>query len=99
LIKSPEFKKEKHYILGQGWNTFFTKDFVGLVVKISLKGIKIDKETDRETILNVAAGEDWIELVKYAVKNNWGGMENLSLIPGTVGAAPHSKYRRLWTKL
>ncbi|MCS6796513.1 MAG: UDP-N-acetylmuramate dehydrogenase [Raineya sp.] len=85
------FQKENKLpllILGGGSNILFTKDFEGLVLKISLFGKKIIKEDENHLWLKVQAGENWNELVEYCVANNWGGIENLTLIPGTVGAAP-----------
>ena len=75
-------------ILGGGSNVLFTKDFEGLVVQIKLKGISILHEDDTHVQLEVAAGEVWHDLVIHCVKQGYGGIENLSLIPGTVGAAP-----------
>lgn len=75
-------------ILGGGSNVLFTQNFDGLVIKIMLKGIKLLKEDDRHIWLEVAAGEVWHDLVMYCVDKGYGGIENLSLIPGTVGAAP-----------
>jgi len=75
-------------ILGGGSNVLFTQDFEGLVIKIKLQGIQVIKENEDFAWLEVAAGEVWHELVLYCVENGYGGIENLSLIPGTVGAAP-----------
>lgn len=75
-------------ILGGGSNILFTKDFDGLVIKIELKGIELVKESATDVYLNVGAGENWHLFVTYCVQKAWGGIENLSLIPGTVGAAP-----------
>lgn len=75
-------------ILGGGSNILFTKDFDGLVIKIELKGIELVKENANDVFLNVGAGENWHLFVTYCVQKAWGGIENLSLIPGTVGAAP-----------
>ncbi len=79
---------EDFLILGGGSNILFTKDFDGMVVKISNKGIEIIEEDDDFVHIEAAAGEIWDELVEFCVKNNYGGIENLSNIPGTVGAAP-----------
>ncbi len=81
-------QQKSFLILGSGTNLLFTKDFEGLVVKMELKGIELVKESATEVIINVSAGENWHLLVKYCVQKAWGGIENLSLIPGTVGAAP-----------
>jgi UDP-N-acetylmuramate dehydrogenase len=75
-------------ILGGGSNILFTKDFDGLVIKMEIKGIELVRETPSDIIINVGAGENWHLFVKYCVQKSWGGIENLSLIPGTVGAAP-----------
>ena len=88
LIDTPVYKNEPHLILGGGSNVLFTKDYTGLVIKVDLKGIRIEKETDETIVLNIKSGEVWHELVMYCVHHGWGGIENLSLIPGTVGAAP-----------
>lgn len=88
LLSHKEFSTSPQFILGGGSNTLFTDDYEGIVIKSNLKGISIEKETDDSVYLNVAAGEDWPTLVKHAVDNNWGGIENLALIPGLMGAAP-----------
>lgn len=73
--------------LGHGANVLFTKDFDGTVVHINLKGKKIISENSNEVVVEVAAGENWHELVMWTVGNNWSGLENLAFVPGTVGAA------------
>ncbi|MGE0560959.1 MAG: UDP-N-acetylmuramate dehydrogenase [Flavobacteriales bacterium] len=83
-------KKNKNdlLILGGGSNILLTQDFDGLVVKNNLIGIEILLENNEEVILKVGAGEVWHEFVMFCVENNWSGVENLALIPGTVGASP-----------
>lgn len=88
LITSAVYQDNAVFLLGGGSNLLFTKDFDGLIVKDELKGITIVGESDDHIHLKVAAGENWHELVRYCVHNNFGGIENLSLIPGTMGAAP-----------
>ncbi len=88
LLQSPLFKQEKHYILGGGSNVLFTGDFDGLVIKDEIKGIETIREDDNHITVKVGAGENWHQFVMHAVASGWGGIENLSLIPGTVGAAP-----------
>ena len=88
LFQSPLFMESKHLILGGGSNMLFTKDFEGLVVKVELRGIEILDENEDAVTLKVGAGENWHQFVLHCVERNWGGVENLSLIPGTVGAAP-----------
>lgn len=75
-------------ILGGGSNILFTKDFEGLVIKINLKGIELVHEDTNHYYIKALAGENWDDLVKYCVENNYAGLENLSLIPGCVGASP-----------
>ena len=79
---------QPYLILGYGTNILFTKQFDGLVIKIELLGIQKIQETSSEVILKVGAGENWSHFVSYCVQKSWGGLENLSLIPGTVGVAP-----------
>ncbi|TFV97780.1 UDP-N-acetylmuramate dehydrogenase [Algoriphagus kandeliae] len=81
-------KKISVIILGGGSNILLTKDLEALVIKIDLKGIHVLEENDESLLVEVGAGEVWHEWVQYAIKNNWAGLENLSLIPGTVGASP-----------
>ncbi len=88
LIHSSIYRDNKTLILGGGSNVLFTKDFEGLVIHNSLKGIKVTDQNTQRTTINAASGEIWHDLVMYAIANNLGGIENLSLIPGTVGAAP-----------
>ena len=75
-------------ILGGGSNMLLTKDFNGLVIHINLKGIEVISEDDNTVIVKVYAGENWHEFVLYCIKHDFGGIENLSLIPGNVGTAP-----------
>lgn len=75
-------------ILGGGSNILFTKNYDGLVLKNELTGIEIIKEEDNDVYIKAGAGENWHEFVLYCIKNNLAGVENLSLIPGSVGASP-----------
>ncbi|MGE5410613.1 MAG: FAD-binding protein, partial [Clostridiales bacterium] len=75
-------------ILGGGSNILFSKDYDGLIVKNLIKGIKKVYENDDVVLIEAGAGEVWEDFVQYTVDNNWGGLENLALIPGTVGASP-----------
>jgi UDP-N-acetylmuramate dehydrogenase len=84
-----QLKKEKNlFVLGGGSNVLLTKDFSGLVVKNEITGITIEQEDADTVTVKVGAGENWHEFVTYCIQNNWGGIENLSLIPGNVGASP-----------
>jgi UDP-N-acetylmuramate dehydrogenase len=75
-------------LLGAGSNVVLTRDHPGLVVRIALKGVELLEDTPDHCLLRAAAGEDWHSLVESCLQNNYFGIENLSLIPGTVGAAP-----------
>lgn len=75
-------------VLGGGSNILLTNNVEGLVLKIGLRGITVVHETPEMLDVECAAGEVWDDIVRYAVKQNWSGIENLSLIPGSVGAAP-----------
>jgi len=75
-------------VLGGGSNILFTADYNGLIIQPSIKGIEIVAETSASVDLRVGAGENWDEFVEHCVQNNWGGVENLSLIPGFVGTCP-----------
>ncbi len=75
-------------MLGGGSNILFTEDFEGSVIKNSIPGIKIKDENEREVYIEAGSGLKWNDLVNYCVEKNYGGIENLTLIPGTVGAAP-----------
>jgi len=80
--------KQQTLILGGGSNILFTKDFDGIVLKNELKGIETIKEDNEYVYVKVAAGENWHQFVLHCISNNWAGVENLSLIPGNVGASP-----------
>ncbi|MDX1352859.1 MAG: UDP-N-acetylmuramate dehydrogenase, partial [Thiomicrorhabdus sp.] len=75
-------------IIGDGSNLLFTHDLQGVVVRCIYDKLKIVKEDEESVWLSVGAGMKWHDLVKYTVENDWWGLENLALIPGTVGAAP-----------
>ena len=88
LIQEKAILEEPFLILGGGSNILFIKNYEGLVLKNNLKGIEVSRENENYVWLKAAGGEVWHELVMFCVNKNWGGIENLSLIPGTVGAAP-----------
>jgi UDP-N-acetylmuramate dehydrogenase len=75
-------------ILGGGSNILLTKNFDGIVLKNEVKGIEVIKEDDGHVYVKAGAGENWHQFVLYCVENNYAGVENLSLIPGNVGASP-----------
>lgn len=80
--------KEPLLVLGGGSNILLTQDFEGTVLKNEIQGIKIVKENEDHTIVKVGGGEVWHDFVMWSIENKLGGIENLSLIPGSVGAAP-----------
>lgn len=88
LRKSGEYAHLPHLFLGGGSNVLLTKAQEALVVKISIPGITVINEDADFVWLKGGAGVVWDEFVQYAVNQGWSGLENLSLIPGTVGAAP-----------
>ena len=75
-------------ILGGGSNILFTKDYDGAVLKNEIKGIELQHEDADHVYVKVGAGENWHQFVLYCIKHNWAGVENLSLIPGNIGASP-----------
>lgn len=88
VFGSELFRRNPHLILGGGSNILLTKDFDGIVVKNEISGIEMVSQNDSSVALRVGSGENWHHLVMYCVERGLGGIENLSLIPGTVGAAP-----------
>jgi len=76
------------FILGGGSNMLLTSPIDALVLHINLKGIEIISETENEVFVRAMAGENWHEFVQFCIKKDFGGLENLSLIPGNVGTAP-----------
>jgi UDP-N-acetylmuramate dehydrogenase len=76
------------FILGGGSNILFTKDYDGLVLKNEIKGIEVQHEDAGHVYVKAGAGENWHQFVLYCIQHNWAGVENLSLIPGNIGAAP-----------
>lgn len=86
-----EFAKINHFeilFLGGGSNILFTEDFGGLVIKLNLKGISEEFLNENEVLVTAKAGENWHEFVQFCLSENYGGLENLSLIPGNVGTSP-----------
>jgi len=87
LFKNEVVKSNKLLIIGGGSNVLFTEDYKGLVIKISIKGIQSEVLEDK-VLVTAGAGEVWNDFVNYCVAHHFAGVENLSLIPGTVGASP-----------
>ncbi|WP_020527309.1 UDP-N-acetylmuramate dehydrogenase [Flexithrix dorotheae] len=87
-IRASLFNDKKILVLGGGSNILFTEDFEGVVIQNKVKGIKKIQENDSHVFIQIGGGENWHELVLNSISQGWQGIENLSLIPGTVGAAP-----------
>lgn len=88
ILQNPDYQSTERLILGGGSNMLLTKDFEGLVIKIAIKGFEVVQENENNIWIKAGAGVVWHDLVMHCVNQNYAGMENLSLIPGTVGAAP-----------
>ncbi|HYG17188.1 MAG TPA: UDP-N-acetylmuramate dehydrogenase [Bacteroidia bacterium] len=87
-ISHPQLQRHERLILGGGSNVLFTKGWDGITLLNELQDIQIISETDDAVLIKAASGENWHKLVMFCVERGYGGIENLSLIPGTVGAAP-----------
>ena len=87
-LNEKEFHSIPRLILGGGSNILFTNDFPGITLKNNIRGFEIINENEDDVWIKIGAGENWHAFVIKAIDNGWGGLENLSLIPGTVGAAP-----------
>src|SRR5471030_1202949 len=85
--KKAQEKQQPFLLLGEGSNVLFLEDFTGSVVLNRIKGIEVTERAD-EWLLHVGAGENWHQLVCFALEHNIPGLENLALIPGCVGSAP-----------
>ena len=88
FLNDENFKSQKKIIIGGGSNILFTKDFDGIIIKTSITGITIVEEYDDKVLIESGAGTIWDDLVAYCVNKKFGGIENLTSIPGSVGAAP-----------
>lgn len=89
VVEALEYCREGQYlIIGGGSNILFTGDFEGTIIKPCIKDIKITHDDPDHVFLRAGAGVEWDRLVEYAVDRGWGGLENLSGIPGTAGASP-----------
>jgi len=88
LYNERQLTNNKVLVLSKGSNVLFTKHFEGLVLLNQILGKKIIEESEDNVLLKVSSGESWPSLVEYSIENNWGGLENMTDIPGKVGAAP-----------
>ena len=87
LLADPRFQGLPRMVLGGGSNVLFAGDYPGVVIMPQAAGISVQEDNKSATV-TAAAGHDWHRLVEFAVVRGWGGIENLSLVPGSVGAAP-----------
>ena len=88
LVSLPEFKELPHLMIGEGSNVLFTRNYEGLVILNRIKGFSTQQVDENIVRVTAGAGVKWHDLVVFTLDNGLGGIENLSLIPGTVGAAP-----------
>lgn len=91
LLETLKFSNKKTLpllFLGGGSNILFTKDFDGLAIRLNLKGITEEMIDDSQVLVTAKAGENWHQFVMFCLEKNYGGLENLSLIPGNVGTSP-----------
>ncbi|MBL4735248.1 MAG: UDP-N-acetylmuramate dehydrogenase [Flavobacteriales bacterium] len=88
FISESKFERLPKLILGGGSNILLKNDFEGVILKVGFSGIQLEREDEDHYYINVGAGENWHKLVVHCVDNGYAGIENLSLIPGNVGAAP-----------
>lgn len=87
LLDDPRFRDSEYLILGGGSNVLFTRDFAGLVIRMAIRGIQVATGEAGDWI-RVGAGENWDAFVRWSLAQGYHGLENLILIPGSVGAAP-----------
>ena len=87
ILRDEYFQECFSLHIGGGSNLLFINDFNGIILHSQIKGMQIVEDTDDTVLLRIGAAEIWDDVVAYAVSNGWGGIENLSLIPGEAGAA------------
>jgi UDP-N-acetylmuramate dehydrogenase len=88
LLADPEWADQPKFVLGGGSNVVFTGDVKPLVLKVEIAGKRLVGETAKAFIVEAGAGENWHDFVTWTLQRGWPGLENLALIPGTVGASP-----------
>lgn len=87
ILKSDLLRSNRHLQVGKGSNLLFICDFKGVILQSQIKSIQVIAEDLKSVYVEVGAGVDWDDFVAFAVQNGWGGVENLSFIPGEVGAS------------
>ncbi len=88
VLADPVLATEPKFVLGGGSNIVLTGDVKALVLKVEIMGRRLVREDERSVVLEFGAGENWHEAVAWSLTQGWPGLENMALIPGTVGAAP-----------
>ncbi len=88
VLADPALHDQPKFVLGGGSNIVLTGDVKRLVLKVEIKGMRLVEETDKAWVVEAAAGENWHALVRWTLDMGWPGLENLALIPGSVGASP-----------
>ncbi len=88
VFDHPELMSQPKLVIGGGSNLLLTDHFSGLVLRMAIKGMNVEREDANTVYVRAAAGEKWHDLVSWTLEQGYGGLENLSWIPGTVGAAP-----------
>ena len=88
VVDHPDMGRAPKFVLGGGSNVILTRDMPELVLKVEVPGLRLVRETDDAVIVEAGAGVAWHTLVAWTLDQGWGGLENMALIPGTVGAAP-----------
>ena len=88
VVDHPEYGRAPKFILGGGSNIILTRDMPQLVLKVEVRGMRLVEERTDAWIVEAGAGETWHDVVAWTLEHGWPGLENLALIPGTVGAAP-----------
>jgi UDP-N-acetylmuramate dehydrogenase len=88
VVDHPKLGRAAKFVLGGGSNIVLTRDMPHVVLKVEARGMRLVQERDDAWIVEAGAGENWHEFVAWTLAQGWPGLENLALIPGTVGAAP-----------
>ncbi len=88
VLADHALRAQPKFVLGGGSNIVLTGDVKALVLKVELTGMRLVEETDKAWVVEAAAGESWHDLVRWTLDNGWPGLENMALIPGSVGASP-----------
>src|SRR6185312_3587470 len=88
FFENEKYRKDPKLILGGGSNILFIKDFDGIVLRNKISGIDVIREDEKYVYVKVGSGENWHQFVLHCINKNLAGVENLSLIPGNVGASP-----------